>query len=449
MLSYDTTGKNICLGMMDHRFKKNLLVGVSAIAIVLISIQLAPRSNEGRSPTSSISYIGSKALQVLDTTISYVPFVRIIFRRHHRKRHKIICEDKIPPNLHMLDGDCCQVVIVDQDGCGNYTTVQTAVDAVPDHSSNRTCIVINAGVYKEKVTIAETKSSITFQGQSYLNTSIAWNDTANSSHGTFYCASVTIFAVNFIARNISFRNTAPPANPGDIGGQAVALRISGDQAAFYGCGFYGAQDTLHDDNGRHYFKECFIQGSIDFIFGNARSLYQDCQLSSIANPVPSGLSTVVTGAITAHGRQSAQENTGFSFVNCSIGGTGKIWLGRAWGPYSLVVFSNTYMSDIIAPEGWNDWNDASRQKTVFYGQYRCSGPGANQTLRVSYSQELNQTQAAPFLDVSYIDGDKWISPPSHHNCPKPPRKHHHHRKHHHKLGQLNLPLSDDHFINAD
>lgn len=74
------------------------------------------------------------------------------------------------------------------------------------------------------------------------------------------------------------KNTAPPASPGDIGNQAVALRIVGDQAAFYGCGFYGAQDTLHDDRGRHYFKECFIQGSIDFIFGNARSLYEVYEL---------------------------------------------------------------------------------------------------------------------------------------------------------------------------
>lgn len=74
------------------------------------------------------------------------------------------------------------------------------------------------------------------------------------------------------------KNTAPPASPGDVGNQAVALRIVGDQAAFYGCGFYGAQDTLHDDRGRHYFKECFIQGSIDFIFGNARSLYEVYEL---------------------------------------------------------------------------------------------------------------------------------------------------------------------------
>lgn len=70
------------------------------------------------------------------------------------------------------------------------------------------------------------------------------------------------------------QNVAPAPDPGDVGGQAVALRVSGDQSAFYGCGFYGAQDTLNDDQGRHYFKECFIQGSIDFIFGNGRSLYE-------------------------------------------------------------------------------------------------------------------------------------------------------------------------------
>eukprot|EP01018_Ginkgo_biloba_P020333 Gb_41519 [translate_table: standard] len=193
-----------------NNFKRNLLIVLSAVAIALISTQLVPQPNVG----------------------------------------KIL------------------------DGCGNFTTVQKAVDAVPDNNPNRTIIVITAGVYKEKVSVSDTKPNITFQGQGYLKTSIAWNDTANSSHGTIYSASVSVFALNFIARNISFQNTAPAANPGDVGGQAVALRISGDKAAFYGCGFYGAQDTLHDDRGRHYFKECLIQGSIDFIFGNARSLYE-------------------------------------------------------------------------------------------------------------------------------------------------------------------------------
>lgn len=157
----------------------------------------------------------------------------------------------------------------------------------------------------EKVIVPRAKPNITFQGQGYTSTAIVWNDTANSSHGTFYSGSVQVFSNNFIAKNISFmvryitqlnylinfgnkehnyiscvhfffgcQNVAPIPSPGDVGAQAVAIRISGDQAAFWGCGFFGAQDTLHDDRGRHYFKDCYIQGSIDFIFGNARSFYE-------------------------------------------------------------------------------------------------------------------------------------------------------------------------------
>ncbi|TYK16472.1 putative pectinesterase 8 [Cucumis melo var. makuwa] len=160
-------------------------------------------------------------------------------------------------------------------------------------------------------------------------------------------------------------NVAPIPGPGDVGAQAVAIRVGGDQAAFWSCGFFGAQDTLHDDRGRHYFKDCYIQGSIDFIFGNGRSFYESCQLVSMANPVPQG-SKFVNGAVTAHGRASAEENSGFSFVNCSIGGTGRVWLGRAWRPFSRVVFANTVMTDIIAPEGWNDFNDPTRDQYVLF-----------------------------------------------------------------------------------
>ncbi|KAF8390879.1 hypothetical protein HHK36_023178 [Tetracentron sinense] len=263
--------------------------------------------------------------------------------------------------------------------------------------------------FSEKVIIPRTKPNITFQGQGLDYTAIMWNDTANSSHGTFYSGSVQIFAANFIAKNISFMNIAPFPSPGDVGAQAVAIRIAGDQAAFWGCGFFGAQDTLHDDRGRHYFKECFIQGSIDFIFGNARSFYENCQLNSIANPVAAGLK-VINGAVTAHGRASKDENTGFVFVNCTVGGTGRIWLGRAWRPFSRVIFAYSTMSDIIAPEGWNDFNDVTRDLTIFYGEYMCSGGGANMTMRVPYSQRLDDTQVSPFLNVSFIEGDQWLQP---------------------------------------
>ncbi|KAL0908767.1 hypothetical protein M5K25_023276 [Dendrobium thyrsiflorum] len=289
---------------------------------------------------------------------------------HHNNISKVnVCDDFarniLPPATNISSTLC-----VDRNGCCNFTSVQSAINVVSDSSQMRTIIWINKGIY---------------------------------------FASLSVFGDNFIAKNISFMNVAPIAKPGDKGAQAVAIRVAGDQAAFWGCGFFGAQDTLHDDSGRHYFKECYIQGSIDFIFGDARSLYENCQLISMASPVPAGFK-VINGAVTAHGRVSKDENTGFSFVNCSIGGTGRILLGRAWRPFSRVIFAFTSMTDIISPEGWNDFNDPLRDLTVFYGEYKCSGAGANQSLRAPYVLKLNDTQAASFLNSSYVDGDQWLQP---------------------------------------
>ncbi|KAK7855240.1 putative pectinesterase 8 [Quercus suber] len=150
-------------------------------------------------------------------------------------------------------------------------TVNPCEDFSPDFPADTdTTSYICVDRNGEKVTVPIPKTNVTFQGQGFTSTAIAWNDTANSSHGTSFSGSVQVFSTNFIAKNISFMNLAPIPNPGDVGAQAVAIKISGDKAAFWGCGFFGAQDTLHDDKGRHYFRDCYIQGSIDFIFGNGR-----------------------------------------------------------------------------------------------------------------------------------------------------------------------------------
>ncbi|KAL0703365.1 hypothetical protein Bca4012_069790 [Brassica carinata] len=279
----------------------------------------------------------------------------------HSKKKISICDD-FPKNVPTPDTDTTSYLCVDKNGCCNFTTVQSAVDAIGNFSQRMNLIWINSGI--EKVVIPKTKPNITLQRQGFETTAIAWNDTAYSANGTFYCASVQVFGSQFLAENISFMNVAPIPKPGDVGAQAVAIRIPGDEAAFVGCGFFGAQDTLHDDRGRHYFKDCYIQGSIDFIFGNAKSLYQDCQIISMANQVSAG-SKSINGAVTAKGRNSKDENSGFSFVNCSIGGTGHVWLGRAWRPTHV---------------------------TIFYGEYNCSGPGANISKRAQYVQKLNETQ---------------------------------------------------------
>ncbi|KAK4713879.1 hypothetical protein R3W88_019786 [Solanum pinnatisectum] len=352
------------------------------------------------------------------TTLSLCTVNRHYHHHHHHNHH---CHDtdtdddkarqspcdKFTPNFPTIDPNNTSIICVDHNGCCNFTTVQAAVDSVGNFSAKRSLIWISNGIYFEKVIIPKTKPNITFQGQGYTTTAIMWNDTANSANGTFYSGSVQVFSTNFIAKNISFMNVAPMPVPGAVGAQAVAIRIAGDEAAFWGCGFFGAQDTLHDDRGRHYFKDCYIQGSIDFIFGNGKSIYENCQLTSIASPVAPGVKSI-NGAVTAHGRATKDENSGFAFVNCTLGGTGRIWLGRAWRPYSTVVFANTFMTDIVAPEGWNDLNDPMRDQTIFYGEYNCSGAGSNMALRAPYVQRLNDTQALPFLNSSFIDADLWL-----------------------------------------
>ena len=331
-------------------------------------------------------------------------------RHHHRRR---ACDDharwvaKIV-SLH----NASLVLTVDRRGCANFTSLQEAVDAVPDRAAARTLIAVDAGVYAEKVVVRSAKTGVTVQGRGNLATTVAWNGTANSSGGTFASATFAVLADGFVAYNLSVQNTARPADPGDAGGQAVALRVSGDQAAFYWCGFYGSQDTLLDERGRHLFRECYVEGSIDFIFGDARSLYLGCTISSVA--AAGGGAGAVTGSVTAHGRASPADRTGFAFVRCSVVGTGQVWLGRPWGAYATVVFARTYLAGVVAPGGWNDWNDPARQRTVFFGEYDCTGPGASgggAAQRVAYARQLDERQAAPFMDASYIDGSQWVVPP--------------------------------------
>ncbi|RDX71052.1 putative pectinesterase 53, partial [Mucuna pruriens] len=312
------------------------------------------------------------------------------------------------PDLKLKQAESNKVTItVSQDGSGDFKTISEALNSIPLRNTRRVIVSIAPGVYREKIMIPRTLPFITLLGDARDPPSITGNDTASASGrngiplGTFQSATVAVDATYFVAINIKFENTAPHVI-GYRGEQGVALRISGTKAGFYNCSFYGAQDTLYDHKGLHYFYNCSIQGSVDFIFGYGRSLYENCYLNSTSKKVAS---------ITAQKRTNSSLESGFSFKNCTVTGSGQVYLGRAWGDYSRVIFSYTYMDKIVLPKGWSDWGDQKRDSRVYYGEYKCSGPGANLAGRVPWARVLTDQEANPFIGIQFVEGDTWLVSP--------------------------------------
>ncbi|KAG5550997.1 hypothetical protein RHGRI_009432 [Rhododendron griersonianum] len=264
------------------------------------------------------------------------------------------------------DGNRSRVIVVDLNGKGDSVTVQGAVDMVPLNNSQRVKIYISPGIYREKVLVPDSKPYISFIGDENrtAETVLTWNNKASDKDkdgcelGTYRSASVTIESDFFCATGITIENSVV-AVPGDYGMQAVALRIASEKAMFY----------------------------------------RDCVLHSTATR---------SGAIAAHHRDTQDDDTGFSFVNCTINGTGRVYLGRAWGTYSRAIYSYCDIDNIITPSGWNDWNQPSRQKTAVLGEYQCRGKGADRRNRVAWSKSFSYEEVRPFLDVNFIGGDQWL-----------------------------------------
>ncbi|XP_010526612.1 PREDICTED: putative pectinesterase 11 [Tarenaya hassleriana] len=296
-----------------------------------------------------------------------------------------------------IDLSTAVLIRVDQSGKGDFTKIQEAIDAVPPNLNDTHLyfIWVKPGIYREKVVVAEDKPYITLSGTQASNTILTWND----GQDILASPTLTVFASDFVCRFLTIQNTFGTA------GQAVALRVAAERAAFYGCAIKSYQDTLLDDNGNHYFKNCYIEGATDFICGSASSLFERCHLHSLSSN---------NGSITAQMRSSATEKSGFTFLGCKVTGLGSTFLGRPWGAYSRVVFAYSFLSNVVSPDGWNEWGDPSKESTVYYGEYRCYGDGADRSKRVKWSKQLSDEEAAAFLSKDMIGGKDWLRPaPSH------------------------------------
>lgn len=291
-------------------------------------------------------------------------------------------------------------LVVAKDGSGDFFTVQEAINAVPDYRKNaRTTILIKEGSYKEKVIIPASKNAVSLIGQGEVK--ITYDDYASKPNifgenkGTSGSSSCYIYAPDFYAENITFENTSGPV------GQAVACFVSADRAYFKKCRFLGFQDTLYTygKGCRQYYDECYIEGTVDFIFGWSTAVFNRCHIHSIGN-----------GYITAPSTDKGQKY-GYVFYNCEITANSdvdKVYLSRPWRPYAQAVFIQCNMGKHILPEGWDNWRNKNNEKTVFYAEYKSKGEGANPGKRVAYSKQLKNTEGYSIEEV--LSGNDGWSP---------------------------------------
>ncbi|KAK9273435.1 hypothetical protein L1049_018245 [Liquidambar formosana] len=300
-------------------------------------------------------------------------------------------------------------IVVAKDGSGNYKTVKEAISAASSRSgSGRYVIYVKAGVYSENVEIGNGLKNIMLVGDGIGKTIITGSRSVGGGSTTFKSATLAAVGDGFIGRGITIRNTAGPTPQ-----QAVALRVGSDLSVFYQCSFEGYQDTLYVHSQRQFYRECDIYGTVDFIFGNAAVVFQNCNIYARSPPNK-------TNTITAQGRTDPNQNTGISIHNCRVTAASDLkpvqssvqtYLGRPWKEYSRTVFMKTYLDSLIAPAGWMEWSGNFALSTLYYGEYSNTGPGSSTANRVNWSGYhviTSATEASKYTVGNFISGGSWL-----------------------------------------
>nr|XP_043633684.1 pectinesterase-like [Erigeron canadensis] len=307
--------------------------------------------------------------------------------------------------------------VVAQDGSGDFKTIQDAVDAAGygGRRSKRYVIYVKAGVYEEHVDIPNAVKYIKMFGDGINKTIItgdrhAGGDTLLTAKAGDLkdSATFTVYGRGFIATDMTFRNTAGPEN-----GQALAFLSGSDQSVLYRCSIEGYQDTLLTHHSRQFYKECQIFGTVDFIFGGALAVFQDCDIF-FRKPLPGGGLVV-----TAQGRKFLNESGGYMLQGCKItaaddlkpiiGQYDKAFLGRPWFAYARTIYMESFIDDLVDPQGWLDsWN---YKETAYCGEYKNNGPGSSTDDRVKwphYQAITDPKIAERYTLARFMSGDKWL-----------------------------------------
>jgi pectinesterase len=320
-----------------------------------------------------------------------------------------------------LNGQSVPAVTVAREGLTDFRTLQEAIDHAP---ATGEVIRIAPGTYREKIHIGKPNIVLIGTGRQPQDVVLSWDDAAINSGGTSKSGTVTVDADGFKAENLTIENTWENEHARtQEGSQAVALLMSSDRAVLDQVRLLGAQDTLYANSrtcheslprdgsapaadtpacqaSRQYFRDCYIEGHVDFIFGDAKAVFDHCELHPRHNP---------TVMLTAQSKHFPAEDSGYYFLHCRITGEDngdKVVLGRPWRDYSTVLFYDPDIEKPIAPEGWSDWN--GRLKTSTYLEYKSHGLGVDGGSRIVVSPKLSWQEAKGLTPGALLSGnDGW------------------------------------------
>jgi pectinesterase len=290
--------------------------------------------------------------------------------------------------------------VVAPDGSGDFTTIQAAIDAVPQNTraDRRWVILLRPGTYRERVYIQREKRFLSLVGVDPARVVITYDLDATKPGpdgkpiGTFRTATVDVDADDFTAENVTFENAAGPV------GQAVALRLDGDRSTFRNCRVLGWQDSLLLNRGRHYFERSLIAGHVDFVFGGATAYFDRCRLHCWRS-----------GYITAASTPK-EVPYGFVFANARITGAPGVatYLGRPWRDFASVIWIDTDMSEVVRREGWHNWDRPERERTARFREFGSRGPGASPSARAPWTRLLSRAEASAASVTRVLAGsDGW------------------------------------------
>ncbi|ONM04390.1 putative pectinesterase/pectinesterase inhibitor 45 [Zea mays] len=303
-------------------------------------------------------------------------------------------------------------VVVAKDGSGKFKTINDALGAMPKQYTGRYLIYVKQGVYEEYVTITRAMENVTMYGDGAMKTVISGSRNFVDGLTTYKTATFNAQGDGFIGIALGFRNTAGAAKH-----QAVALLVQSDRSIFLNCRMDAYQDTLYAHSKAQFYRNCVISGTIDFIFGDAAAVFQNCILV-LRRPMDNQQNIA-----TAQGRADGRESTGFVFQYCRFTAeTGlkdasrppiRSYLARPWREFSRTLIMESDIPAFIDKAGYLPWNGDFGLKTLWYAEYANRGPGADTAGRVTwpgYKKVISKEEAEKFTVQNFLHAEPWLKP---------------------------------------